>query len=195
MSSKTSWGRHYSRSSENVFKTSLRVLQDVFARRVPDLFKTCSRRVQDVFEKTSCSYVFKMSWRRLQCNNFMSSKTSWGRHYSRSSENVFKTSLRVLQDVFARRVPDLFKTCSRRVQDVFEKTSCSYVFKMSWRRLEDLLEDEKKCYTEDVFKTSSRHFQYVFTKANFAGRVIVITVLCLIYEKESLIDVLQKSYS
>ena len=37
----------------------------------------------------------------------------------------------------------------------FRKTYCKYVLKTSWRRLQEVLEDEK-CYAEDVFKTSWR---------------------------------------
>ena len=93
--------------------------------------------------------VFKTSWRRLQRNNF---------RLPRHLQDVFairlpKTSSRHL----ARRLQDVFKTSSRRVC----KTSCNYVFKMSWKT--------KKSYTEDVFKTSSRRLQYVLTKRMFAG--------------------------
>ena len=52
-------------------------------------------------------YVFKMSWRRLQHNNFSSSKTSW-RHF----QDFFKTSSKTcLQDVF-------FKLSSRPLEDL-----------------------------------------------------------------------------
>ena len=73
-------------------------------------------------------YVLKTSWRRLQRNNFSSSKTS--------SRRVFKTPSQ-----------DVFKKSSRRVC----KTS-------SLRRLEDILKTSwktKKCDAEDVFNTSS----------------------------------------
>ena len=58
--------------------------------------------------------VLKMSWRRLQCNIFLS----------------FKTSSKRLQDVFK-------KTSSRGLQDVFKDQRCytEEVLKTSWRRL------------------------------------------------------------
>ena len=82
---------------------------------------------QDVL-KTSSRHVFKTSWRRLQRNNFLSSKTS-----SRSFEDVFKSSCEM---------------STRRLQEVF-KTYLQNVFKRSWKI--------KHFYTEDVLKTSSRH--------------------------------------
>ena len=81
------------------------------------------------------------SWRRLQRNNFSSSKTSW-RRLQRCLQNVLQ---KCLQDVFARRVQDVFKT------------SCNYVLKKSWKHLEDVLEYKKMLHQrrQDVFKTSS----------------------------------------
>ena len=76
--------------------------------------------------------VLKTSWRCLQCNIFLSSKTSWRR----------------LEDIIARR---LANTSWRRLEDVLGRR----IANTSWRRLEDVLEDEK-CYAEDVFKTSWR---------------------------------------
>ena len=81
----------------------------------------------------------------LKCKHFLFSKTS-----RRRLQDVFSVTHFVFQD--------LFKTSSRRVC----KTSCSYVFKTSSRRLER----QKKCYTEDVLKMSSIRLQYVFTKTN-----------------------------
>ena len=46
---------------------------------------------------------------------------------------------------------DVLKTSWRS----FRKTYRKYVLKTSWRRLQDVLEDEK-CYAEGVFKTSWR---------------------------------------
>ena len=74
---KTYWGRLSSSSSEDVFKTFLRRLPDVLARRLQHvsktssrrLAKTSSRRLQDIFE-TSCKDVFKKFSRpiiRLKC--------------------------------------------------------------------------------------------------------------------------------
>ena len=103
----------------------------------------------------------KTSWRRLQHNNSLSSKTPSGRVCNTSSTNAFKTSSRCLQDVFARRLQDVFKTCFqdvffksswRGLQDIFMKTSCSYVLKTY------VLKDKKMLYW--------RRLQYVFTKTN-----------------------------
>ena len=115
---------------------------------------------------------FKMSWRRLQRNKFSSYVCNT------SSNNVFKTSWRCLQVVFARRLQDVFKTFLRRLQDVFARRLLQDVFKkssrkrlaiMSWSRLEDAFKMSWKTkiyYPEDIFKTSSRRLQYVFAKAN-----------------------------
>ena len=66
-------------------------------------------------------------------------------------QDLFKTSSRRLQDVFAIRLPEM---SSRRLQDVFKtclqdvlQLCLQDVFKTSWKT--------KKCYTEDVFSTSS----------------------------------------
>ena len=69
-------------------------------------------------------HVFKTSSRRLQRNNFSSSKTS-----SRRFQDVFKTSLQ-----------DVFKTSSRRLgrRKMFTlKTSSRHVLRTCWRRLQD----------------------------------------------------------
>ena len=104
---------------------------------------------------------FKMSWRRLQRNKFSSYVCNT------SSNNVFKTSWRCLQVVFARRLQDVFKTSSRcvsktsssrRLQEVFKKTSCNYVLKSSWRRLQNVLEDKNMLpwrHLQDIFEASS----------------------------------------
>ena len=103
---------------------------------------------------------FKMSWRRLQRNKFSSYVCNT------SSNNVFKTSWRCLQVVFARRLQDVFKTFLRRLQDVFarrlqevfKKTSCNYVLKSSWRRLQNVLEDKNMLpwrHLQDIFEASS----------------------------------------
>ena len=64
-------------------------------------------RLEDAF-KTSSRHVFKTSSRRLQRNNFSSSKTS-----SRCLQDVFKTSSRRLR----RRKIVTLKTCWRRLKD------------------------------------------------------------------------------
>ena len=81
-------------------------------------------------------------WRRLQCNIFLSFKTS--------SRHNCKTSWRRLEEDVYRYV---LKTSWRRLW----KRSCKHVLKTSWRRLEDVLEDEKLLRwrrLQDVFKTS-----------------------------------------
>ena len=59
--------------------------------------------------------LVKTYWRRLQCNIFLSSKTSWRR----------------LEHIIARRLANM---SWKRLENVL-KTSC----KTSWRRLEDVL--------------------------------------------------------
>ena len=136
---KTSWRRLWSSSSEDVFKTSWRHLdQDEYIRlthtsseevfikinifvlviRLQDVFKTFSIRLQD---------VFKTSSRRLQ--------------------DVFKTSSRHLQDIFKmfwKRLQDVFKT----FQDVFNTyyqvklflvTQFQYVIERYSKRFWDVL--------------------------------------------------------
>ena len=85
--------------------------------------------------KTSSRHVFKTSSRRLQRNNFLSSKTS-SRRLARCLQDVFKTYLQ-----------DVFKTSSRRLQDVLQDEKL-----LRWWRFEDVF---KTCL-EDVFKISSR---------------------------------------
>ena len=103
----------------------------------------------------------KTSWRRLQHNNSLSSKTTSGRVCNTSSTNAFKTSSRCLQDVFARRLQDVFKTSSRLASKMSSSSLLEEVFKTSsWRRLavtswRRTSWKTKKCYTEDVFSTSS----------------------------------------
>ena len=113
--------------------------------------------------------VFNTSSRRVQRNNFLFYKTS-----SRLLQDVFpirlpKTSSRRLHKTPSRRFQNVFKppskTFSRRVsktpssryfQDVFKKTSCNYALKTSSRRL------------QDVFSTSS-------PRRMFAGYILNIS--------------------
>ena len=83
----------------NVFKTSLRHVFEASSRHV---FKTSSTHVF----KTSSTHVLKTSLRRLQHNNFSSSRTSSG-GLARCLQNVFKTSSRRL----GRRKVVTLKTC------------------------------------------------------------------------------------
>ena len=86
--------------------------------RYPDIF--CP---QDFF-KMSSRHVLKTSSRRLQRNDFSSSKTSSRR----------------LQEVFARRLRDIFKTSWKTktcyAEDLW-KTSLRHILKMFSRRLEN----------------------------------------------------------
>ena len=109
---KTSWSRLPSSSSEDVFITSSRRLDEdehicLSHTSSENVFKTSLRRFQGVF-KTSCKNVFKISSRRLQ--------------------DILKTCSRHLQDVMPRRLQYAFKT------------SCKNLFKTSSRCLQDVLE-------------------------------------------------------
>ena len=80
----------------------------------------------------------------------------------RLGEDVLKTSSRHLQGVFSvryfclpRRLEDVLKTSWKRLARRLEDILGRRIANTSWRRLEDVLEDEK-CYAEDVFKTSWR---------------------------------------
>ena len=108
---KMSWRRLLSSSSEDVFKTSSRLLdQDQYI----GLGHTSSRHFQNVFKASSTNLqkVFKTTSRRLA-----------------------KTSSRYLQDVFQRCLEDVFKTChqvklfflTRFQQDFFQTYSKCYV--------------------------------------------------------------------
>ena len=86
----------------SVFRTSLRYVFKTSSRHV---LKTSSRHVF----KTSSRHVFKTSWRRLQRNNFSSSKTS-SRRLGRRKIVTLKTCWRRLQDMSWRLFEDVFKT-------------------------------------------------------------------------------------
>ena len=89
----------------------------------------------------------KMSWRRLQSNNFSSFKTSSRRVCKTFFKDVFKTSSRcICKTSSSRRLQDVFKTFSRR-------------------RLE-----RQKSVT---LKTSSRRLQYVFIKTNVCWDMMI----------------------
>ena len=94
--------------------------------------------------------------------HFLFSKTSWRCLEDVFSitlfvfQDVFKTSLRRLPDVFAIRLPEMSpRRLPRRLQDVF-KTSLRYLP----RRLQDVfktcLQDVLLLCLQDVFKTFSR---------------------------------------
>ena len=100
---KTSWRRLWSSSSEDVFKTfSRRLDQDqhirlghTSSRPLQDIFKTFSRHLQDVFKT-----------------------------FSRRFENVFKTSSNVFKTYYqvklflVKQFHDVFETYSKRFWDV-----------------------------------------------------------------------------
>ena len=97
---KTSWRRLSSSSSEDVFKTSSRRLdQDEYVR----------------LSLTSSEDVFKTSSRRLGQDQYI----RLGHTSSRRLQDVFKTSSRCLE----KHLQDIFKTSSRRLQDIFEAPS------------------------------------------------------------------------
>ena len=111
-------------------------LQDVLKTSSSYAFKTPSRHVF----QTSSRHVFKTYWRRLQHNNFSSSKTSWGR-----LENIFKTSSRRLE----RRKTVTLKACWRRLQDV-SKTSKSLLCEASQKHLSQVFLVFQKSVTKMI---------------------------------------------
>ena len=120
---KTSWRCLSSSSSEDVFKTSSRRLdQGEYVR----------------LSLTSSEDVFKTSSRRLGQDQYIRlSYTS-----SRCLQDVFKTSSKHLQDVLPRRLQDVFKTSSR----CLAKTSSRHlqdVFKTFWR-LQDIFKTSSR---------------------------------------------------
>ena len=105
-----------------ISKTSSRRLQYFLRTCLQDAFKTC---LQDMSSRP----VFKtclqdMSSRRLQCNNFLSPKTS-------SRRLVI-----CLEDVFNRSSRRICKTTSRRLQEVMEG-EILLRWLLCWRRLHD----------------------------------------------------------
>ena len=82
---------------------------DLLDTDIPSKYFAC---LDNVF-KTSSRHVFKTSSRRLQRNNFSSSKTS-----SRRLQDVFKTP--------SRRFQDVFKTSSKRLgrRKIFTLKTC-----------------------------------------------------------------------
>ena len=100
-------------------------------RHFPDIWYPAQQTfvgLEDVF-KTSSRYVLKASSKRLQHNNFSSSKTSWRRledvlqrrlkyvlktswkHLGRQKIVTLKTSWRRLQDMSSRRFQDVYWEC------------------------------------------------------------------------------------
>ena len=112
-------------------KTSSRRLEDVFRLR---LHRTFSRRLQDVLIKMNILAL-------LTCLQKMSSRLL--------QVVLIKTDIFVL----VIRLQDVFITSTWR-----SETSCQDVFKMSLKRLQDLLQKR----LDNIFKTSSRSFEDVF---------------------------------
>ena len=79
--------------------------------------------------------VLKTSSRRLQCNIFLSSKTSWRRLEDIIARRLANTSWRRLQDLLGRRIAN---TSWRRLKNVFKRSwkTKSVTLKTSSRRLE-----------------------------------------------------------
>ena len=83
-----------------------------------DVFKTC---LEDAF-KRCLQDVFKTSSRRLQRNNFSSSKTSWKRKIV-----SLKTYWRRLQDMSWRHLEDVLKTNKYLLEAFFFKQAYCYL--------------------------------------------------------------------
>ena len=138
------------RLDEDVLETSWRPLLSLSSE---DVFNTSSRRLdQDKYilrSHTSSKYVLKASSRRLDQDQYVClSHTP-----SRRLQDIFKTFSRCLQDVLQKLLQNIFKTSC---QDVFKTfTSSRYlqdVFKTFWRRAQDIF----KTSCKDVFRTFSR---------------------------------------
>ena len=153
-------------SCENVFQASAKHLpktfQDVFRMSSRSLAKTSWRHLQDVFKtgrlakmssrpgldyhlvnpqqtlKTSSRHVLKTFSKRLQRNNFLSSKTSSRRLANRSWRRLGKRKIVMLKTSWRH----VLKTSWRYVL----RTSWRTVFKTSWRRLGD-----KQMFTGNIF--------------------------------------------
>ena len=85
--------------------------------------------------KTSSRHVFKTSLRRLQRNNFSSSKTS-SRRFARSLQDVFKTSWSSRR--LGRQKIVTLKTCWRSLQYMSPTNVC---WEVSLSQLVTLLKD------------------------------------------------------
>ena len=114
-------------------------------RTLPSKHSSWWRRTED---------VLKMSWRRLQCNIFLSFKTSSKRlqdvFKKTCCKHVLRTSWRRLENVLKISCEDVLKTFLEDVlqiclQEVFKTSSKTkdVTLKKSWRRLEDVLENKK----------------------------------------------------
>ena len=109
------------------------------------------RLYQYVLQTQQTFVLVKTYWRRLQCDIFLSSKTSWRHNCKTSCKHALKTPWKTSW----RRLENVLKTSCKTSSRHFRKTYYKYVFKTSWktksvtlkpssRRLEDVLEN-KKC--------------------------------------------------
>ena len=114
-------------------------------RTLPSKHSSWWRRTED---------VLKMSWRRLQCNIFLSFKTS----SKRLQEDVLQTRIEDVLKTSWKRLEDFLR---RRLEDVFGRRFAN----MSSRGLQDVFKDQR-CYTEEVLKTSWRRLgkQEIFAR-------------------------------
>ena len=101
-----------------------------------------------------------------------SKHSSWRRLMSLSSEDVFKTSSRRLeQDEYARlsltSTEDVFKTSSRCLAKMSSR-SVKDVFKTCWRRLQDM-----QRYFQDVFKMYHQLRLFLLTRVREVFRNIL----------------------
>ena len=133
--------------------------------------RLCSKFAFDVTQQT---FVFvKTYWRRLQCNIFLSSKTSWRRIKDVLGRRIANTSWRRLEDMIARR---LASTSWRRLEDVLGRRIAT----TSWRRLEGVLKRSWKMKSVTL-KTSSRRLQDVF-KTSWKTRNVCCEVYSSIFQ-------------
>ena len=141
--------RPLQRNNFSISKTSSRLFKDVFKT----LTKTSSWRLQDfedeeflrsIMTKTGNHFVISLDLaqqtfvlvktygRRLQCNIFLSTKTSWRHDCKTSCKHVLKTSWRRFRTTYCKYV---LKTSSRRLGK--QKV-------LRWRRLQDVLKTSWK---------------------------------------------------
>ena len=143
---------------QNILKAPLQDVVKMYWRRLEDVLKTSWRRLENVLNVFAD--VLKISWQEVL-------KMSWRPHHCK---NVFKTSWRCIEDVFARRFENVLKTSWRRMA----KTNILVLIKTS-------SEDKglRRIYSswsrrlEDVFKTSSSRLMFAGnrTKSRKASQI------------------------
>ena len=150
---------------QDVFKTSWKHLEDIFARRLEDVLKTSWKRLEDIL-RTFLQDVLKMfqwslgntSWRRLE--NVLT--TSWRRMPKMNMLVLIKTSWRKLEHVWPRRI---YWSWSRRLENVLKMSSeevwVKRIYSPWWRHFEDVFWSRRR-------KTSSsrRMFAGLFLRTN-----------------------------